>query len=362
MKRNLFFTAAHLVAFALLILGNTSLIQAQLSLKQNEEAVAKLIEEFDDTSTPGGAVMVIRDGQVIYEKSFGMANLTHNIPFEISTPTNLGSTTKQFTAFGIALLEEKGLLSVNDDIRKFFPELPDFGDTVRLRHLLSHTSGYREYINSLLMAGRQINDPIRKEEIIMVVQNQPILQNEPGELYNYNNTGYALLSMVIEKVTDEDYDKWMQENVFLPLGMTLTVVRTDPGQIIPGNAQGYIKMDEDTFVEAKDIYASTGAGGIYSTLPDFDTNLFLINKIRESNKKAIIIVVSHQIDEAIELYAKGATYVIMPHFLGGHHASTLIEKHGLNMNKFMEQKVAHIEHLKKRKEIGHEHPKIEEKE
>jgi CubicO group peptidase (beta-lactamase class C family) len=268
MKRNLFFAATHSMVFALLFLGNISFIQAQFSTKQNDEAVNELIEKFNNTSTPGGAIMVIRDGRVIFEKSFGMANLTHNIPFEITTPTNLGSTTKQFTAYGIALLEERGLLSVNDDIRKFLPELPDFGDTVRLRHLLSHTSGYREYINSLLMAGRQINDPIRKEEIIMIVQNQPRLQNEPGELYNYNNTGYALLSMVIEKVTGENYDEWMKANVFLPLGMTLTVVRTDPGQIIPGNAQGYIKMDEDTFVEATDIYASTGAGGIYSNLPD----------------------------------------------------------------------------------------------
>ena len=98
---------------------------------------------------------------------------------------------------------------------------------------------------------------------------------------------------------------------------------------------------------------------MYSTIPDFDTNLFLINHIRESNKKAIIIVVSHQIDEAMELYDNGATYVLMPHFLGGHHASTLIEKHGLSFNKFLKEKVTHIEHLKKRKDIGHEHPKHE---
>ncbi len=95
---------------------------------------------------------------------------------------------------------------------------------------------------------------------------------------------------------------------------------------------------------------------VYSTIPDFETNLLLINKIKESNKKAIIIVVSHQIDEAMELYDKGATYVIMPHFLGGHYASTLIEKYGLNLNKFLKEKVVHIEHLKERKKIGHEHP------
>ena len=96
---------------------------------------------------------------------------------------------------------------------------------------------------------------------------------------------------------------------------------------------------------------------VYSTIPDFDTNIILVDKIRESNKKAIIIVVSHQIDEAIELYDKGATYVLMPHFLGGHHTSTLIERYGLNLNKFLKEKTIHIEHLKNRKEIGHEHPK-----
>ncbi|MBU2440711.1 MAG: cation:proton antiporter [Nanoarchaeota archaeon] len=96
---------------------------------------------------------------------------------------------------------------------------------------------------------------------------------------------------------------------------------------------------------------------IISTVSEFDTNLLLINKIRESNEKAVIIVVSHQIDEAIGLYDKGATYVIMPHFLGGHHASTLIERHGFDLDKFMKEKVDHIEHIKNRKKAGHEHPR-----
>ena len=95
---------------------------------------------------------------------------------------------------------------------------------------------------------------------------------------------------------------------------------------------------------------------VVSTIHNMDTNLLLISKIRESNKKAIITVVSHQIDEAMKLYDAGATYVLMPHFLGGHHISTMIESHGLNLNKFLKEKVAHIEHLRKRKERGHEHP------
>ncbi len=98
---------------------------------------------------------------------------------------------------------------------------------------------------------------------------------------------------------------------------------------------------------------------VVSTIHNLNTNLLLINKIRESNKKAIITVVSHQIDEAMRLYDAGATYVLMPHFLGGHHVSTMIEEHGLNLNKFLKEKVAHIEHLRKRKEVGHEHPRHE---
>ncbi len=270
MKNSIIFSAINMVVFAMLFVVHVHLMMAQSTSLQNEAAVSKLIAEYNNSATPGGAVMVIRDGKVIFEKSFGMANLTHNIPFELTTPTNIGSTTKQFTAMGIALLEEKGFLTIEDDIRKYFPELPDLGDTVRLRHMLSHTSGYREYLNSLLMGGRQMGDQIRLEEIIPLLQHQPVLQNKPGESYNYNNTGYALLAMVIEQVTGEEYPEWMKKNIFLPLGMTHTVVRKNPGQIIPGNAQGYIKNPDSTYALAMDIPASTGAGGIYSTLPDLE--------------------------------------------------------------------------------------------
>ncbi|MFP4288437.1 MAG: serine hydrolase [Bacteroidales bacterium] len=255
------------LAIFMLFAGNTSTLKSAPTPEQ-AESIKKLLEDFDNNETPGGAVMVIREGEVIYEKAFGMANLTHNIPFEINTPTNIGSTSKQFTAMGIALLEERGLLSVNDDIRKYIPELPDLGDTVRIRHFLSHTSGYREYLNALMMSGRQIADPIRFGEIILLVQNQPELQNKPGESYNYNNTGYALLAEVIERVTEEDFTEWMKQNIFSPLGMNHTMVRKDPTQIIKGSAQGYSKTEEGNYIEQRDIYASRGAGGIYTTLPD----------------------------------------------------------------------------------------------
>lgn len=257
------------LAIFMLFSGITLQVKAEPTPDQIE-STEKLLEEFDNKETPGGAVMVIRDGRVIYQKAFGMANLTHSIPFETNTPTNIGSTSKQFTALGIALLEEQGLLSLNDDIRKYIPELPDLGDTVRLWHFISHTSGYREYLNALMMSGRQIEDPIRMEEIILLIQNQPELQNTPGESYNYNNTGYALLSEVIERVTEEEFDEWMKQNIFMPLGMNHTEVRKNPTYIIKGSSQGYSKTEEEEYIEQRDIYASRGAGGIYTTLPDLE--------------------------------------------------------------------------------------------
>ncbi|TVQ90790.1 MAG: serine hydrolase [Bacteroidetes bacterium] len=257
-----------LLVIFLITPGIKNNLQAQPPAAEKVESVEKLIKDFNKKDTPGGAVLVMRDGKVIYSRAFGMANLTHNIPFEIHTLNNIGSTSKQFTAFAIALLEQRGLLSVNDDVRKHIPELPDLGDTVRLKHLISHTSGYREYFNTLLMAGRQFTDLIRDEEIFLILENQPSLQNKPGESYNYNNTGYFLLARVVEKVTGEDFPIWMKENVFLPLGMENTVVRKNPGQVIPGNAQGYFKREDDVFYETLDLWASMGAGGMYSTVTD----------------------------------------------------------------------------------------------
>ena len=232
------------------------------------EQVEELIGKYDNADTPGGAILVMRDGEIIYKRGFGMANLSYGVPFETGTPTNIGSTSKQFTAFAIGLLEEQGLLSLDDDIRDHIPELPDFGDTVRIWHLISHTSGYREYLNSLVMSGRMLGDHVGYNEIIPLVQRQPELQNKPGDSYNYNNTGYALLAKVVERLTEQGFAEWMEENVFLPIGMNNTLVLEKPGKIIRGSAQGYQKSDDGTFLKTSDLSASMGPGGIYSTVED----------------------------------------------------------------------------------------------
>ena len=238
--------------------------------KTPEARVDQLMAAFDGDDVPGGVVAVIKDGEIVFSESYGMANLTHSIPFSVETRTNIGSTSKQFTAFAIALLEAQGKLSLDDDIREHIPELPDFGKTVTLRHLLTHTSGYREFLNTLALTGRRLDegDFVARDELIDIVKRQPALQNDPGAEWNYNNTGFGLLTVVVERVTGETFPAWMKDNVFRPLGMNDTFVRSHQAEIISNSAQGYTPAEDGGYRNAGDLGGAMGAGGIYTTVGD----------------------------------------------------------------------------------------------
>src|SRR5687768_6234849 len=229
-----------------------------------DQAAAQLHKD-----TPGAVVGVIKGGKLSFVKAYGAADLTYGMPFTAETPTNIGSSSKQFTGFALALLASRGKLSLDDDVRKHIPELKDFGKKITLRHLLSHTTGYREFINTLIIEGRQVleGDYIAPDEAIKVINRQTTLQNEPGAEFNYNNSAFSLATVVVERVTGRPFAEWMREEVFLPLGMTKTWVRANPGQIIPRRSIGYI-AGEGGFREVRDLHGSAGAGGIYTTPGD----------------------------------------------------------------------------------------------
>ncbi|MCM4161612.1 serine hydrolase [Antarcticibacterium flavum] len=236
--------------------------------KEPGKRISQYMTPYSRKDVPGAAVLVLKDDKILFQEAYGMANLTYQIPFEVSTPTNIGSTSKQFTAFAIQLLADRGKISLDDDIRKYFPEIPDFGNTVTIRHLLTHTSGYREFLNTLGMTGRSLNSPMENEMIFKILKNQPELQNEPGAEWNYNNTGYVLAAALVAKVTEVPFPEWMQKNVFQPLGMKNTIVRANQNEVVPGRSQGY-NMDEDgKYQEVEDLGGAMGAGGIYTTLED----------------------------------------------------------------------------------------------
>lgn len=232
------------------------------------ERVDQFMMPYSGTDVPGAAAMVMKDGEIIFSKAYGMASLTYEVPFRVDTRTNIGSTSKQFAAFAAMLLQERGQLSLDDNVRDYIPELPEFDEPVTLRNLLTHTSGYREFLNTLAMRGRNMSSSLDREKIINIVQRQPELQNKPGAEWNYNNTGFALITEVIERVTETSFPEWMQENVFGPLEMNQTLVRANQNQVVEGRSQGYSFDENGNYAEATDLGGAMGAGGIYTTLPD----------------------------------------------------------------------------------------------
>ena len=230
----------------------------------------QLMARYDNSDTPGGVVSVFRDGNTIFSRAYGMANLSYDIPFEVDTRTNIGSTSKQFTAFAIMLLAECGELSLDDDIRLHIPELPDLGETITIRYILTHTSGLREFLNLVSMSGRRLDhgDFIDRKELIQIVQRQPALQNSPGAEWNYNNTAFGLAAVIVERISGQPFPEFMEDNVFAPLQMTRTLVRPSPEHIVKDKSEGYTPSPDSGYVELGDLAGAIGAGGIYSTVAD----------------------------------------------------------------------------------------------
>ncbi len=232
--------------------------------------VDQLLAPWDRPDGPGAAAAVWRGGRTLFAKGYGMANLTYDIPFTATTPTNIGSTSKQFTAFAVMLLVDDHLLALDDDVRKYMPELPDLGKPVTVRNLLTHTSGYREIYNALSIAARVIGegDFVRRSEMIELIQRQPSLQNAPGAEFNYNNTAFALLSMLVERVAKMPFPQFMSQRVFGPIGMTHTSVRADRHAPVHGATAGYARAATGEWRDLGDLASAMGAGGIYTTLDD----------------------------------------------------------------------------------------------
>ncbi len=248
-----------------------------ITLDRNEPIAAdpagradQLLSTYDNEHTPGAVVSVWKDGETVFARAYGMANLTYGIPYGVDTPTNIGSSSKQFTAFAVMLLVERGELSLDDDVRTHISELPDLGETVTVRHLLTHTTGYREFLNLLSMTGRRMDrgDSIDRRELIEIVRRQPALQNAPGSEWNYNNTAFGLAAVIVERLSGRDFPEFMRDEVFEPLGMTRSVVRASPLHMLPGRAVGYMPGAGGTWLEINDLAGAMGAGGIYTTVTD----------------------------------------------------------------------------------------------
>jgi CubicO group peptidase (beta-lactamase class C family) len=188
---------------------------------------------------PGCEVGVYRAGAIVFSKGYGYADVEHDAPITETTPFYSASLSKQFTAAAVLLLVADGKISLDDDVRKYIPELPDFGKRITLDHLLHHTSGLRDYHLLLLLEGLNEEDVITRREILWLLSHQRSLGFAPGSRFSYSSSGYVLLAEIVARVAGESFGSFLAKRVLEPLGMTGSLVREDHARPIPRRAIGY---------------------------------------------------------------------------------------------------------------------------
>ena len=255
--------SAHLL-IAVLLITSVSMTLVDVSAAESDthallvRKVDALFAEWDKPGSPGAAVAIVKNGLVMYQKGYGTANLEYDIPITSSTIFHVGSVSKQFTAFAITVLAHEGKLSLDDDIRQYLPELPAFGVPITIRHLMHHTSGLRDEVFLLAMAGWRLDDVITKAHILKLVRSQRELNFRPGEKYRYSNTGYTLLAEIVERVSGKSFREWTATNIFAPLGMTSTLFYDDHEQIVKNSAYSYQPDGKGGFKKHVLSYANAG--------------------------------------------------------------------------------------------------------
>jgi CubicO group peptidase (beta-lactamase class C family) len=268
--------------FALLLLS--ALVQptvwSQTAATQAErpsEQVDKLFEKMDRTISPGCAVAAMRDGKILYQRGYGMADLDHNVPITAETVFHVASMSKQFTAAAIVMLAQERKLSLDDEVRKYVPELPDFGAPVTLRQLVYHTSGLRDQWELLGLAGwRYSLDLITDDDVLSIMSRQKDLNFPPGSKHMYSNTGYTLLAQVVKRASGQSFREFTTSRIFQPLGMRNTHFRDDHAEIVKNMAYGYVPA-KDTFRISITNFDTVGATSLLTTIEDlalWDENFY----------------------------------------------------------------------------------------
>lgn len=263
-----------LLLLLLLSVGST----AQTLTPAEISKVDEIFKDYAKADSPGCALGVYRDGAIAYAHGYGMASLELGVPITPGTVFDIGSTSKQFTAFSILLLQQEGKLSLDDDIRKFMPEIPDYGKQITLHHLMTHTSGMRDYAGLFDLAGVPEQNLTNDQDAVDMIVRQKALNFMPGEKWDYSNTGFFLLSQVVKRVTGKTLRDFDQENIFTPLGMRSTQIFNDHTLVIPHRAMGY-SFDDDrkAFGVEMSNFEQTGDGSVQTSVEDlqrWDENFY----------------------------------------------------------------------------------------
>jgi CubicO group peptidase (beta-lactamase class C family) len=232
------------------------------------EKIDRLFAKWDSTESPGAAVAVLKDGSIVYKRGFGMANLDYDIPITPETVFRIASTSKQFTAFCIALLVEQGKISLDDDIRKYIPEMPNYGFPIKIRHLVYHTSGIRDSAFLLALAELPFGTFMTDEEMLALITRQKELNFKPGEEYAYSNSGYFLMSLIVKRFSGLTLREYAEKHIFEPLEMNHTHFHDDHTMIVKNRATGYSPGPEGAYKIDVSMGDYVGGDGIFTTVGD----------------------------------------------------------------------------------------------
>ncbi|MDQ3755625.1 MAG: beta-lactamase family protein [Acidobacteriota bacterium] len=264
----------------ILMLSCLTLASAPLTVENPSEITKKvdaLFAQYDKPNSPGCALGVIRDGRLIYARGYGLANLEHNIPISSKTVFDIGSTSKQFAAASILLLAQQGKLSLDDDIRKLIPEIPAYDQKITIRHLLHHTSGLRDYLTLMSLAGTDFNGVTTDDDALRLLARQKEINFTPGAEHLYSNSGYFLLSVIVRRASGKRLRQFAHEHIFAPLGMKHTHFHDDHTMIVPLRATGYSPKENGEFGIEMSNFEQTGDGAVFTTIEDlllWDQNFY----------------------------------------------------------------------------------------
>lgn len=275
---NSLFRPALLFTFALGLVVSPLLGAADTAIATvTPAAVDAIFATWDKPTSPGCALAVIHDGRIIYERGYGSADLEHDIPITPATVFYVGSDSKQFAAAAIALLAQRGTLSLDDAVRTIVPELPDYAAKITVRQLIHHTSGLRDYLELRALAGEPVDAPFNDEDVLGIITRQRELNFEPGTQHLYSNSGYFLLSVIVKRKTGKTLREFTAENIFQPLGMTTAQFRDDHTALVKHRAQGYMGRPGASRL-SNPMFDAVGAGGVFMTVRDFlpwDQNFYV---------------------------------------------------------------------------------------
>ena len=255
------------IAAALLFPGCS--VSAPAPVSFSNDRIDKLFAQWNRPNSPGCSVGVSRGGRLEYERAYGMANLELNAPNTPSSAFEAASISKQFTAMSVMLLAERGRLSLDDEVRKYLPELPDYGSPLTIRHLLNHTSGLRDAFLILELSPPEDEYSDRNDIIVKQLARQRSLNYKPGTETQYNNGGYILLATIVKRVSGQPFAAFTHANIFEPLGMTGTRFRDDPSVLLPNRASNYMRDGSAwRLVPANTQPGAVGNSGLWTTTRD----------------------------------------------------------------------------------------------